>query len=323
MATKRTQLTKLTKDQLIEKFQEVEAQVSAQASVTTPAAAKAAKEHATSTRATVQSFSLDTFVADLQQKVEQLKAIQDAIEVETAELDRLYQLDVVSATTQSLIAEHQAQMAALEVEQARIRNAWSEEADLHTKAVRERDAEAAKVRAREQADYDYTTKQTRAKAEDSWLREMSDRRRSFDAENTAARAEVEAQAKVLSEREASYNEAAARIANLDAEIKAKVDATVAIVTNSLKKDLTNQFTLEKKDLELANRLEQQRSMALAAQLADAQKANAALQAEIAMARNEVRDIAKSAVEGASGQLALSKVTEMYREGTTSGNGRKS
>jgi hypothetical protein len=271
----------------------------------------------------VQSFSLDTFVADLQQKVEQLKAIQDAIEVETAELDRLYQLDVVSATTQSLIAEHQAQMAALEVEQARIRNAWSEEADLHTKAVRERDAEAAKVRAREQADYDYTTKQTRAKAEDSWLREMSDRRRSFDAENTAARAEVEAQAKVLSEREASYNEAAARIANLDAEIKAKVDATVAIVTNSLKKDLTNQFTLEKKDLELANRLEQQRSMALAAQLADAQKANAALQAEIAMARNEVRDIAKSAVEGASGQLALSKVTEMYREGTTSGNGRKS
>ncbi len=315
MATKRTQLTKLTKDQLIEKFQEVEAQVSAQAAVTTPAAATATKEHATKTRAAVQSFSLDTFVADLQAKVDQLKAIQDAIDVETAELERLYQLDVVSATTQALIAEHQETISNLTNEQMRARAAWQEEVAAHNKEVAQRNAEAQLQRTREANDYAYRINQERQRAEDEYKRSIAESRRQHELAMAAERAEFDKMEAELEAQKHDYVAALNRIAQLDSEIKKASDTAVAIATNSLKKDLTNQFALERKDLELANRLETQKVASAAAEIQALRAENQRLQAQLESARNEVREIAKSAVEGASGQLALSKVMEVRNENT--------
>ena len=322
--------SKRTKDELINELETLEEKLQG-TEAPDPTAQAVAKENASKVRETVKALSVDTIVAsgakfglDVQrtvanlteqavQKAEELKTLQEAIDIETAELERLYELDVVSASTAALIEEHKAKKSALEKEIAAARQAWEEEKTAHQKMIAQRNADLEAARRRDQQEYDYRTRQERERAQEEFKYNQSLQERALSDRIAAADKELELRKAEVAKQEAELATFKARIEGLDAEIKAKVDKEVAIATSSVKKELTNQFTMEKKDLEMQLRLEQQKVSNLEASNEKLTAEIAKLHVQLEAARSEVREIAKSAVEGASGNLALQKVMEVRQD----------
>lgn len=322
--------SKRTKDELIDELETLERKVSSQ-EAPDPTAQAIAKENITKVREAVKGLSVDTIVANgakfglevqrtvaglteqAVQKAEELRKLEEAIEIETAELEKLYDLDVAAASVKALIEEHQLKKETLEKEIAHTRTIWTEEQLAHTKTVNQRNADVEALRRREQADYDYRTKQERQRSEEEFQYKLQIAERDQAEKAAQAQKQIDSRVAEITKQEAELAAGKARIEGLDAELEKKTASAVAIATNSLKKDLLNGFEMEKKDLQLQIRLEQQKSEALASTNERLSQEIDKLQKQLDASRQEVRDIAKSAVEGASGQLALSKVMEVRSE----------
>ncbi len=329
-----------TKDDLEEEIQELKAQLGGQEALD-PQAEVLAKEHITKTREAVKGLSVDDIitkgaqfglqaqrtVAELTNQISaealRLRTLQDAINVETAEIERLYDIEVASASIKALIQEHEDKKSALELEMLQARNAWNEEAQVHAKAVAQRNQEITQQRQREQDDYAYKLRMERQKANDEFAQQMllqsrqqADKALAFDRDINERLSVIQAQEKDL----IVFKE---RVAGFDEEIAKKTAQAVAIATSSLKKDLTNDFALQRKDLEIHTKVLEQQKLAT-------DEANAKLAQQVVMlttqlesARAQVQAISEAALQSASGQVALSAVRETVKENGQAGGGRKS
>jgi hypothetical protein len=321
---------KRTKDDLISELESLEQKLQG-AEAPDPVAQTIAKENATKTLAAVKGLSVDnivtkgaTFGLEVQRtvaglteqavlKAEELTNLQEAIAIESAELERLYDLDVVSASVQALIAEHTTKKAGLEQEILVARRAWEEEKTANQRFVTQRNTDLEQNRRREQAEYDYKTAQERGRVTEEFAHKMAISERDQAERDAQATKVINERLALLTAQEKDIQQFRARIEGLDAELKAKSDAAVAIATNSLKKELLGNFALEKKDLDLAIQLQIQKNGAVEQANAKLIEEVTKLHAQLDAARQEVRDIAKSAVEGASGQVALQKVMEVRQD----------
>lgn len=330
MATKKIDRSKRTKAELIDELETLQETLAGQPPQD-PTATALARSNAAATREAVKGLSVDTIVQNgakfglevqrtvseltqqAVQKAEELKTLQAAIEIESKELERLYQLDVAVASVQALIAEHAEKKAELEKEMETARLAWSEEYNAHVKMVKQRDAEVAANRSRDQAEYEYRTKQERDRAKEEFDYKLRIQERDQAERIATAQKGINERLAAVAAQEEQLAAAKERLAGLDDEIKAASEKAASIAANAMKRDLTEKFALEKKDLELQIQLTKQSNVALNQQLDAARAEKEALQRQLDAARQEVRDIAKSAVEGASGTLALQKVMEVRQE----------
>lgn len=330
MATKRIDRSKRTKAELVEELENLQDQLAGQAAPD-PTAAAVARTNAAATREAVKGLSVDQIVQNgakfglevqrtvseltqqAVQKAEELKTLQAAIEVETKELERLYQLDVAAASVQALISEHETMKAGLEKSIAAVRQAWDEEVQSHQKFVSQRNNELEATRRREQADYDYRTKQERERAQEEFNYKLRIAERNQAEQAARAQKEIDERLAAIRAQEEAIAAGNARIAGLDEEIKQASASAAAIAASSVKKDLEAKFALERKELEFQTQLAKQALISSEERNSRNLEEINKLQMQLDAARAEVRDIAKSAVEGASGQLALSKVMEVRQE----------
>lgn len=333
--TKRTTREKRTKSELIDEIEALESKYR-NAPTPDPTSAALAKESAIKARTTARGLSVDSIVAaggafglevqrtlanvteQIVAKMEELKTVTEACVIESAELERLYEIDVASAAVGSLLHHHAEERARLEREIDGFRTSWKEEHANYSKQVSQQKAETEAARKKEAAEYDYNTKQTRARVEEEWQHRMNVAQR-----NEAER--VEQVNKDLAARNAAVNEARTaleiektRVAKLVEDAEKATAAQVAIATNSLKKELTAQFTLEKKDAENALNLERQRVASQQAALEGAWAENAALRKQLDAAKQQVTDITIKALESASGAQALASVQALVKDGATNG-----
>lgn len=304
----------------------------------TPEARVAAAARASEVRSTVKGLSVDNIAAagakftvdvgrtitalteQCVEKANELKALEEAVALESAELEKLYNLEVAAASVKALIEEHETKKKAFEESIANIRKAWQEEDAAHTKAVAARNAETEMARRREQDEYAYRTRVERRQAEDAFQQEMQTRQRAFDDKLALAEKDLAQRVDAIAKQESDILQMRTRIENIESEIKAKVDRDVAIATSSLKKDLTNTFALEKKDLEARLQLEMAKSEAL-------NQANAKLATQVELltkqveaAKAQVTEVTIKALESASGQVALATAKDIVKD-APNGNGR--
>lgn len=338
--TTRKPRTSRTKADVENEFNEIQAAAEG-AEVMDPQAETLAREHASKTRAAVKDLSVDTIVqkagtlsldigrtiANLTEqcvaKANELKTLQEAVALETAELDRLYDLDVASATIQLLVQEHKDTKAQLEKQIEDVRKAWAEEQAAHTKVIAERNAQTEQARRRESDEYEYTKRTERARKE----QEFADRIR---LQEQAQQEKVQAIEKNLAERlavmakdEAEIAAMRTRIANIDTEISAAAKREVAIATSSLKRELENQHLLATKDLETKLQLSEQRNLSVNSANEKLAEQVATLTKQLDAAKQQVQDIAVKALESSSGQMALNKVMEAQASKENGSTSRKS
>lgn len=295
-----------------------------------PQAGQLASEHAAKVRGAVKLLSVDDIVAkgsvlgleinrtlaslteQCVGKANELKTIQDAIIVESKELERLYDLDIASAHIQNLIEEHNEKKELLEKSASEIRAAWDEEQKTHDKAVRQRDADLALSRRREEAEYEYSKRTQRAQGEDEFARKMQQKERELAERTAAVEKDLQIRQDVMAAQEKELTELRTRVAGIDQEITKHVSRDVAIATNALKKDLTHEHALVIKDFETKLQLSQQANQSLVASNDALAKQVVALTSAVDAAKQQVSEIAQKAIEGASGQVALGKVMELQQ-----------
>jgi len=300
-----------------------------------------AKEHIKDTREAVKGVSVDAIVAQGAQfglqaqrtvaglteqiaaKATELKTLQDAILIEEEELTRLYGLDVASASVKALVQEHEDQKALIEEEISSMRKAWSEESAQHQKLISIREKDLQQARQRENDDYQYKTGQLRQKETDEWAMSLRAQQRAQAERFADLEKQMAEKTAAFVKEEKEIADLKTRVANIDSEISAKTAQAVAIATNSLKKDLTNAFALEKKDLELELRVVNEKN--LSANAANEKLAQQVIQlgVQLEAARDQVRLISEKALESASGQVALTAVRETVKDNGAQGGGRKS
>lgn len=340
MASKtRAARSKRTKEQLLDEMEALEARLDS-AEAKDPVAAALAKEAAGKTREAAKGLSVDTIVAkgstfglevqravnnlteQLIAKAEELKTLQEAIGIEQEELQRLYDLDVASASVRALVEDKERTIAELDAQIAEKRKAWQEEQAQHVREVQERNAEIQRQRAREADEYEYRTNTARERRSAEFDQHLRQKKAEHDAAVAVERVALEEQRTALAAERAELDKFRERVNGLEGEIKSKVDAAVAIATNSLKRDLESKFALERKDYEAALGLERQKvaqsESAIASLAADVET----LYAQLAAAKQQVTDITIKALESASGQQALQVLRDAAKDAPPARNGAK-
>lgn len=267
--------------------------------------------------------SLTTVSAELQQKVAELKAVNEAIVVKQQELERLNGVDVVSTAIRDLIAEHDAKVK-LFIESEKERDDTWMKADAE-RAIRiaEEDEERTKRRTRDEADYKYNLAIQRKRDQDEFeeqirVKQRAEQERQEALEKNWRKREEELAAKetTLQEALSKAKEEEDRIAGL---LQKEVETALERARNSnnttlgfLKKDNEKEITV--RDLKISG---------LETEVSSLKGRISELMQEMKDKDQNLRDITVATVEGASGRKTLEEIKEMQRSQTQqqSGKGR--
>ncbi|MCP3143501.1 kinetoplast-associated protein [Pyxidicoccus xibeiensis] len=239
--------------------------------------------------------------------VEELKQLDEAIQLKTEELNGLHGKDIAASAIDVLVAEYDKKKAELETEMERLRK---DIADTRAKAAADLAAEreAAEV-ARKRAEelYAYDTQQNRKKEQDAFaegLRQQSaterDRKEKLEKE-WATREES------LKLREKELEDLRKQVAEFPLVLKKETDTASAIVGNRVKSEWDLKLTLATKDAETAQRVASMEIASLKETTSKQAQAIQSLQAELNEAKRQVQAIAEKALESASGARALAEV----------------
>jgi hypothetical protein len=252
-------------------------------------------------------------------ELEVLGTLRQAVDLEKKEIERLHQVDVTLAATSILLQEYANKEKALEEaiseKQKTLEANNASKKEEIDKAFQSFCLKLAEDRQkqnreweREKEEYTYQTALQRKKDKDEY--DESVRTSAAVLRDTAQQKE-----KAWAEREKTLQSAEKELADLrqlqigmDARIKAEVDKHVAIATNSVKKDLTAGFVLEKKDLEQRIALESQNAATLTIHNATLEKRIGQLENELIAARESVKEMALAAFKEAGSSKALAEVT---------------
>ena len=256
--------------------------------------------------------SLSTINEELANKLSLLQDVKTNIDLEAKELTKLYGARVILEHLDVLKAEHDEQKAALEKEilEARTKNAEDWNA---TKKERER----------EQADYEYTTKQTRKADLDAWneqvrVRNIQELARQDQLQKIWAQREDE-----LKLREKELIDLRAAVAGHLGEIEKAVKQAVAIESNRLTRDHNHAKELLEKDRTSEKALYEADKKALTEQNARLTKLNEELQIALKEANQKNAEIATKALESTSSREALTTLQTTLKDAGVNGSIRKS
>jgi colicin import membrane protein len=239
--------------------------------------------------------------------VEELKQLDEAIQLKTEELNGLHGKDVAASAIDVLVAEYDKKKAELEAEMERLQKDIE---DTRAKAAAElaTEREAAELaRKRTEEAYSYDTQQLRKKEQDAFaegLRQQSaterDRKEKLEKE-WATREEA------LKLREKELEDLRKQVSEFPLVLKKETDTAAAIVGNRVKSEWELKLTLATKDAETAQRVASMEIASLKDTATKQAQAIQMLQAELNEAKRQVQAIAEKALESASGARALAEV----------------
>lgn len=319
-------INKMTKSELAERFLELQSSYKS-----TPAMPAAAVEAATAKKKEVveaakvltprnivnsaAAFELEMMAtikdltAKATAKANELETLNAALSAGQEDLQTRYELELSKTAVAQLLGDYEDKVKEIEKTIADTRAAWQLEQAEHTKLVNARNAEITLKRTQDEAEYNYRTSTSRARAEEEFQhklaiakRNQDERAAEFERKMTEARAALEAE-------NAKLEAGLARVAALESTFESKVAAAAEEKVKSAVTSERIKYAMEKKDLERELALTSQK---LADQLAtSAGQANeiARLNNALDKARAEVNNIATNAFASVSGQSALRAVME--------------
>jgi hypothetical protein len=249
----------------------------------------------------------------LTEEVQLLASVREAVGLERKELDRLHKIDVAATALDQLVQDYARQKQELETEIATQRAAWEEEAAHADRERKEQDESLKKQRQREAEDFEYKKTQERKKAQDKYDEEIRLREKTNLEKQDTLEKSWQLREAVLKEREEELarlrKEAEAFPKRLEAEAK---DAAERARRESEAR-LQQEILVMKKDAEAEKRFGELRVKTLEETAAHHLAQIAALEKQLADAKQQVQDIAVKAIEGASGARALSHINQIAME----------
>jgi chromosome segregation ATPase len=322
---------KRSRAEVQKEFEDIREEVEQAREAADPKAAEAARLHEGEVRQAVESVTVDSVVqgvaalglevgkalADISSKltadVQLLAAVRESVAQERAELERLHKIDVAATALDQLVQDYAREKERLEQEISAQRSAWEEETARVERDRKEQEESLKKQRQRENEDYEYKKTLERKKAQDKYEEEQ----RLAEKRNQERQESLE---KNWQQREASLKEREEELARLRKEaesLPARMEKEIQAAAERSRRETEARFEQQvlvmQKDAESDRRLAELRVKTLeeAAQRQAAQIA--ALEKQLADAKQQVQDIAVKAIEGASGAKALSHINQIAME----------
>lgn len=254
-----------------------------------------------STQVEVQK-SLADLSAKLVERIQQLKTVEEAIQLKQEELKQLYNIEAKEIELDDLQAEI-----------TRQRETWEEEQARKAREFEEQRSERAKNWRREEEEYKYELAQKQRKVEDTFKlkmeeQEKANRNKQEQLEKNWAEREID-----LKKRENEFAELKAKVEAHPEVVKKEVNAAVAIATNSVKKEYETKLTLGTKDFETAQKLAAQEVAALKLALEKATAQIGDIKGQLDQAHRDVKEISAKALESASGRSAMEALQKVLEK----------
>src|SRR5215831_13990916 len=249
----------------------------------------------------------------LTEEVRLLATVREGVALEKGELERLHKIDVAATALDHMVEEYAQEKERLESEMGAQRQAWEEETARLERERKEQEESLRKQRQREIEDYEYRKNLERKKAQDKYEEDV----RARDKKN---REQQEGLEKSWQIRETAMKEREEELAGLKKEVEAfparlqkEIEAAALKAHKEVEARLEHQMVLAKRDAEAEKRLAELRAKTLEETLARNAAHIAALEKQLAEAKQQVQDIAVKAIEGASGARALSHINQIAME----------
>jgi hypothetical protein len=323
--------TKRTKTEVQREFDEIQEQSANARESADPKMEEASRRHETEVREAVEGVTVESAVqrisglsvevskalsglsGKLTEEVQLLASTREAVGLERKELDRLHKIDVAATALDQLVQDYARQKQELETEIATRRTAWEEEAARVDRERKEQEEVLKKQRQREGEDFDYKKTQERKKATDKYEEEI----RLQEKKNLEKQETIE---KSWQLRETSLKEREEELARLRKEseafpkrLEAEANAAAERARRESEARLQQETLVMKKDAEAEKRFGELRVKTFEETVAHQQAQIAALEKQLADAKQQVQDIAVKAIEGASGARALSHINQIAME----------
>jgi hypothetical protein len=322
---------KRTKTEIQREFEQIQEQSADARESADPKIEEASRRHETEVREAVEGVTVESAVqrisglgleiskalsglsGKLTEEVQLLASVREAVGLERKELDRLHKIDVAATALDQLVQDYAHQKHELETEIAARRAAWEEEAARADRERKEQEEAFRKQRQREGEDFEYKKMQERKKAQDKYDEEI----RLQEKKNQEKQETLE---KSWQMREATLKEREEELARLRKEseafpqrLEAEANAAAERSRRESETRLQQEIMVMKKDAEAEKRFGELRVKTLEENVAHQQTQIAALEKQLADAKQQVQDIAVKAIEGASGARALSHINQIAME----------
>jgi uncharacterized coiled-coil protein SlyX len=249
----------------------------------------------------------------LAEETQLLASLREAVALERKEIDRLHQIDVAATALDQMVQDYAREKQRLEGEIASGRAAWEEESAKAERERKEQEDGLKKQRQREIEDYEYKKALERKKAQDKYDEDV----RLLEKKNAEKQETLE---KGWKQREAALKEQEEELARLKKEAEgfpARLQKEAAAAAEQARKETEARLEQHalglRKDAESEKRLAELRIKTLEEAAARQQAQIAALEKQLAEAKQQVQDIAVKAIEGASGARALSHINQIAME----------
>ncbi|MCP3168708.1 coiled-coil domain-containing protein [Myxococcus qinghaiensis] len=239
--------------------------------------------------------------------VEEMKQLDEAIQLKTDELSELHGKDVAASAVDVLVAEYDKRKAELQEEMERLNK---DIADTRAKAATElaTEREAAQVaRQRAEEQYAYDVQNQRKKEQDAFVESLRVQSAAERDRKEKVEKDWAAREEALKLREKELEELRKQVSEFPAVLKKEADTAAAIVGNRVKAEWDLKLTLATKDAETAQRVASMEIASLKDTTTKQAQAIQSLQAELTDAKRQVQTIAEKALESASGARALAEV----------------
>lgn len=259
------------------------------------------------------SRALADVAEKLTDEVRQLAMVREAVALERRELEQLHKIDVAATALDQLVQDYGREKQKLEAEIAEGRQAWEEETARLERERKEQEDGLKKQRQREIEDYEYRKNLERKKAQDKYEEELRAReKKNLEQQETLEKGWQNREAH-LKEREEELARLKKEVEDFPARLQKDVEAAALQARKDAEARLEQQMVLIKKDAEADKRLSELRVKTLEEALARNAAHIAALEKQLAEAKQQVQDIAVKAIEGASGAKTLSHVNQIAME----------
>ena len=249
----------------------------------------------------------------LTEEVHLLASVREAVGLERKELDRLHKIDVAATALDQLVQDYARQKQELETEIATRRSAWEEEAARVDRERKEQEEALRKQRQREAEDFDYKKTQERKKAQDKYEEEIRLQEKKNQEKQETIEKSWQLREAVLKEREEELARLRKEAEAFPKRLEAEANGAAERARHESEARLQQEILVMKKDAEAEKRFGELRVKMLEETGVHQQAQIAALEKQLADAKQQVQDIAVKAIGGASGARALSHINEIAME----------
>lgn len=251
-------------------------------------------------------------------KAAEVQQLDEAKKLLEQEIEDLHKIDLAATAIDILVQDHELRTKTLD-EEYNNRRVQLETAHADTsKRFQEEEAALKILRAREREEYEYKKAIERRNSEDAFQQKMVTTDRANTERQQALDKNWREREGAIAGQEKEIVELRARAAGWDEAVKKETDKAVAIATNSLKHNLTTEFSLRSKDFETNARILQSTVDQLTSESARKDTAIQALQTQLDLASAQVKSIAEKAIDGASKRDALEQIVTFQKDQAANG-----